>query len=196
MRSKHYFDRGISSREQFLEAYEVHNTSLVSRFGGFPVDAIWLSEETRGIIVYGENPGEDGHEIIACDEPFNSSKKQSMARVFPLHPPGEWITEVVVHKQQGLLLKMNPLAVTVSPHLPCLTCPDISITNWCLVSLKRTGIVNFKLVSFKATGIYHKRFAHLLAIPSRGSIFRPEETHLGLSMRPNLGLSVPLCYRK
>lgn len=179
MRSKHYFDRGISSRDEFLEAYEVRNTSLVSRFGGFPVNAIWLSEETRGIIVYGDCPGEDGNEIIACGEPFKPSKKRSMARIFPLHPPEEWITEVVVHKQRGLLLQMNPLAVTVSPHLPCLAWPDISLTYWCLVSSKRTGTVNFKLVSFKATGIHHRHFAHPLAIPSRGSIFSPEETHLG-----------------
>lgn len=99
IRGKHWFDHGITSREEFLEGYKLRNTSLISQFGGFPVNSIWLSEETRGIIVYGDNPGEDGDEIYACDEHLKLRTRRSMARLFPLHPPGEWITEVVVHNK-------------------------------------------------------------------------------------------------
>lgn len=171
MRSKHCFDRGITSREEFVEAHEPHNTSLVSRLGGFPVDSIWLCEETRGIIIYGNHPAEDGVEIIARDEPLERTTRGSMARLFPLHPPGEWITKVVVHKPQAASL--NPLAVTVSPPWPCLAYLSMSLTGRCLGSSKQTGTVNFIWVLFKVTGIHQKRCAHPLAIPSRGSIFSP-----------------------
>lgn len=145
MRSKHVFDRGIAPKEEFLGGYAYHNRFLVSRFGSFPVDAIWLSEDTRGIIVYGNDPRQDRDAIIASDEPSKPHKHRSMARLFPLHPPGEWITEVVAQEYRR--------SVTVSPHWPCLAYPGVSPTNRCLASSKQTGIVNFKWGSSKA-GMY------------------------------------------
>ena len=97
MKDRHSFRHGHISREHFWQRDPQQETELVSRFGSFTTEAVWLDQDLCGITMFCDVGGIYGISIHTLSRSYSFGFTAGIAKYFPLQGPSEVLTEVDVH---------------------------------------------------------------------------------------------------
>jgi hypothetical protein len=116
MRYKHASCHVSLSEKDFVPTNLEQETELVARFGNFAVEAVWLDEALHGISMYCDDAvtGIRGVCVHTSLRTYHVGRDDAMVKFFPLHGPGEVLTEIEVRTRS----RFSPPAITVRLHSP------------------------------------------------------------------------------
>ncbi|RJE18542.1 hypothetical protein PHISCL_09124 [Aspergillus sclerotialis] len=96
-KERHAFQHSHISREGFWQRDPRQEADLVSRFGNFTAEAVWLDQDLRGITRNCDNRGMYGITIHTSSKSYCFGFAAGMAKYFPLQGLSEVLAGVDIH---------------------------------------------------------------------------------------------------